>query len=101
MARRVSPKFGRELTSHGLRAFYVTVRRSHGILDVQIAYEIGHTSGGQTLAEVCVGNPLHWLVGDGPKMSFLPTGEPAWHQFWAGADKVITLPPLNPVAAVA
>lgn len=43
---RLRPNLGRKITSHGLRAFYVTIRRSHGILDSQIAYEIGHTSGG-------------------------------------------------------
>lgn len=69
---------GYKITSHGLRAYYVTVRRSHGILDSQIAWEIGHTSGGATLAEVYGGTPPHWLAGDGPKMSWLPTGKMAW-----------------------
>lgn len=73
---------GRKITSHGLRAFYVTNRRSHGIPDVQIAWEIGHTSGGQTLAAVYGGAPPHWLAGDGPKMAWLPTGQPAWEKRW-------------------
>jgi hypothetical protein len=33
------------VTSHGMRAYYVTVRRSQGIKDGQIAAEIGDKSG--------------------------------------------------------
>ena len=76
--RRLSGKMGKKLTSHGCRAFYVTVRRSHGMTDSQIAFEIGHTSGGATLAAVYGGVPPHWQT-DCPKMSWLPvTGKPAW-----------------------
>ena len=64
----------KKLISHGMRAFYVTVRRSHGMTDPQIAFEIGHTSGGATLAAVYGGVPPHWMDGDGPQMSWLPTG---------------------------
>jgi len=77
--KRIRPKLGRKITSHGFRAFYVTVRRSHGIMDSQIAWEIGHTSGGATLIEVYGGVPPHWLTGDGPQMAWLPTAvEAAW-----------------------
>ena len=70
---------GKKITSHGMRAFYVTVRRSHGIPDIQIAYEIGHTSAGKTLASVYGGVPPHWLMEDGPKLKWLPEpGKPAW-----------------------
>ena len=68
----------RKLTSHGGRAYYVTVRRSHGIPDSQIAFEIGHTSAGVTLAAVYGGVPPHWVTGEGPKMEWLPSGKPAW-----------------------
>lgn len=78
---RVCKKLGRKVTSHGFRAFYVTVRRSHGISDVQIAFEIGHTTGGTTLAAVYGGVPPHWLAGDGPKLSWLPKGRSAWEVF--------------------
>jgi len=65
--------------SHGMRAFYVTVRRSYGATDAQIAHEIGHTSGGSTLGKVYGGVPPEWLTGSGPKMSWLPVpGKPAW-----------------------
>jgi hypothetical protein len=69
--------------SHGMRGFYVTVRRSHGITDAQIAHEIGHTSGGSTLGKVYGGVPPEWLTGGGPKMSWLPTGKPAWESIKA------------------
>lgn len=42
----------RKITPHGARAWFVTVRRSHGAPDSQIALEIGHTSGGSTLSSV-------------------------------------------------
>lgn len=39
-------------TSHGLRAFYVTVRRSQGVSDAQISEELGHRSGAGLIARV-------------------------------------------------
>jgi hypothetical protein len=74
---RYRKEIGRIIILHGLRAFYVTVRRIHGIPDNQIPFEIGHTSGGKTLSEVYGGAPRHWKT-DGPKMEWLPKGEPAW-----------------------
>jgi integrase len=70
----------KKLTSHGNRAFFVTVRRSHGITDSQIAFEIGHTSAGMTLATVYGGVPPHWLNGEGPKLGWVPSEKPAWEQ---------------------
>jgi hypothetical protein len=72
------PFLSHKITSHGLRPWYVTVRRSHGIPDNQIAWEIGHTSRGQTLDEVYGGIPPHWLAGEGPKLQWMPAGAPAW-----------------------
>lgn len=45
--RRILPELlpGRSVTSHGMRAFYVTWRRASGIPVYQIAEEIGHRSG--------------------------------------------------------
>jgi hypothetical protein len=76
--RRIQPRLPRKIRGHGLRAFFVTVRRSHGVPDVQIAWEIGHTSGGKTLGDVYGGVPPHWLTGDGPRMSWAPRGARAW-----------------------
>ncbi len=74
----VSEEMEKKVTSHGMRGFYITVRRSWGLSDSQIAYEVGQTSGGQTIAKVYGGCPPHWRDGKGPKMSWLPKGEPAW-----------------------
>jgi len=78
--RRRRDTIGKKITSHAMRAFYVTVRRSNGISDIQIAYEIGHTSAGKTLASVYGGVPPHWLTDEGPKMKWMPDeGQaPAW-----------------------
>jgi hypothetical protein len=77
--RRRRQTIGKKITSHAMRAFFVTVRRSNGISDIQIAYEIGHTSAGKTLASVYGGVPPHWLTDEGPKMKWLPEGKtPAW-----------------------
>ena len=47
--------------------------------DNQIAYEIGHSSGGSTLEAVYGGVPPHWRKGEGPRMKWLPSnGKPAW-----------------------
>jgi hypothetical protein len=72
------PFLSHKIISHGLSAWYVTVRRSHGIPDNQIAWEIGHTSRGQTLDEVYGGILPHWLAGEGPKLQWMPAGAPAW-----------------------
>jgi integrase len=69
---------GHKVTSHGLRAFYVLVRRSQGATDACIAAELGHQTGGSTVERVYGGIPLNWLNGGGPNLSWLPTGKPAW-----------------------
>ena len=76
--RRLQRKGMRKLTSHGMRAFYVTVRRSQGATDALIAHEIGHQSGGATLAGTYGGVPPNWLNGGGPNMKWLPTDKRAW-----------------------
>ena len=67
------------ITPHGLRAFYVKVRRSNGIPDAQICVEIGHVGGVATMENVYGGIPPHWIKGDGPRLSFAPSKVPhAW-----------------------
>ena len=68
----------RKITSHGMRGFYVLVRRSWRIGDPQIAWEINQTGGVQTLQQSYGGIPPHWLQGKGPKLKWLPKGKPAW-----------------------
>jgi integrase len=63
---------GHKVTSHGLRAFYVLVRRSQGATDSQIAAELGHLTGGSTVEKVYGGVPLNWLNGGGPNLSWVP-----------------------------
>lgn len=63
-------------TSHGLRAFYVSVRRSEGAPDGQIAAEIGDKS--VSLIQHTYGSiPPGWQGG--AELSFLPKeAMPAW-----------------------
>ena len=77
--RRISKARLRKIKPHGNLAFYVTVRRSWGTLDSQIAVEIGHSSGGSTLENVYGGVPPNWLSDEAPKLNWLPAhGTPAW-----------------------
>jgi hypothetical protein len=82
----------KKIIPHGARAFFVTVRRSQGAPDSQIALEIGHTSGGNTLSSVYGGVPPSWLLGHGPNMSWLPAGEPAWKSIAQDNGDSVTTP---------
>jgi hypothetical protein len=62
----------RKFTSHGMRAYYVLVRRSWGIPDTQIAAEINHTGGVEALRISYGVIPPAWLEGKGPKITWLP-----------------------------
>lgn len=71
---------GKKITPHGLRAFYVLIRRSQGATDAQIAAEIGHTTGGSTIERVYGGVPESWLTGDYKPMSWVPSADKlAWN----------------------
>lgn len=63
-------------TSHGMRSFYVTVRRSQGASDAQVAAEIGDKT--VELIRKTYGDiPPNWKGR--PGLQWLPTtGEPAW-----------------------
>lgn len=76
------PHLTKKYTSHGAgRAFYVLVRRSHGISDAQIAFELNQTGGVGTLEQVYGLPPEHWKDGRSPKLSWLPSKEYfAWKQ---------------------
>lgn len=82
-------------TAHGLRSFYVTVRRGEGASDAQIALDTGQTSGGREIVKT---------YGDATplKVSWMPTkGKPAWailypsctmrQRIRAGSKKLLTL----------
>ena len=59
-------------------------------MDAQIAWEIGHSSGGATLAEVYGGIPPGWLAGKAPKFDWLPPKQQvAWSVFeWEQKVKI-------------
>jgi hypothetical protein len=76
---RIAPKLKKKLTSHGMRAFYVLVRRSQGASDEQIAWELGHQSNGACIRSTYGGVPDNWRKGGGPNLKWLPTNvKPAW-----------------------
>ncbi len=77
--RSIRKKLKRTLKSHGMRAFYVLIRRSQGASDEQIADEIGHSSNGACIKSTYGGVPDEWRTGKGPNFSWLPTTAPlAW-----------------------
>jgi integrase len=68
---------GAHRTSHGLRAYYVTVRRSQGIPDAQIADEIGDRTGAAMIVSTYGSVPPNWRGSEA--IQWLPTkGKPAW-----------------------
>lgn len=75
--RRLRKKLTKKLTSHGMRAFYVLIRRSQGASDEQIAFEIGHSSNGACIKTTYGSAPESWENGGGPNLSWLPE-VPAW-----------------------
>jgi len=76
----VLPK-GARRTSHGLRSYYVTCRRSQGIDDRQIAAEIGDKTGEAIIVSTYGALAPNWLKTDAGKLTFVPKGKPAWHVF--------------------
>jgi hypothetical protein len=62
----------RKITSHGMRAYFVLVERSNGKNDSQIAVEINHIGGLETLRTSYGVTPIEWLEGKGPKLTWLP-----------------------------
>lgn len=68
----------RKYISHGGRAYYVLVRRSWGIQDTQIAFELHQIGGVKTLVESYGMAPPAWLEGKGPKYPWIPEEGPAW-----------------------
>lgn len=67
---------GRKITAHGLRAYCVTVWRSRGETNEQVASRIGDRT--SSLIETTYGAlPVSWAGGE--PLTWLPTkGEPAW-----------------------
>ena len=74
-----------KLTSHGMRAFYVLIRRSQGASDEQIAPEIGHTSNGLCIKKTYGSAPDSWRNGGAPNLSWLPVDPKNYA--WAELEK--------------
>jgi integrase len=71
---------GHLVTSHGLRSFFVTVRRSQGIPDAQIAAEIGDKSGASIIVSTYGAIPPNW--SGAAQIDWMPAeGKPAWTCF--------------------
>lgn len=77
--KRIGPLVSKaKRTAHGLRAYFVTVRRSQGISDAQVAAEIGDATGAAIIASTYGAVPPNWRGG--AELSFMPKdGKPAWH----------------------
>lgn len=82
---------GRHLTSHGLRSYYVTVRRSQSISDAQIAAEIGDKSGAAIIVSTYGSIPPNWRGEKEITWLPAPPTPPAWECF-AIPDNSIPLP---------
>lgn len=77
---RLAPKIageGQARTSHGLRAYYVTARRSQRIPDAQIAAEIGDKTGAAIIASTYGGLPEIFQSKDAKPLGWAAQ-EPAW-----------------------
>lgn len=76
---RITPE-GVSRTSHGLRAYYVTARRSEMVDDRIIADEIGDKSGAAIIVSTYGSVPPNWRDTTAGKVGWLPTDGsiPAW-----------------------
>ena len=82
-------RIARKITSHGLRALYVLVRRSNGIPDEQIAAELHQVGGIKTLQESYGQIPRFWLDGRGPRFTWTPAVL-AWQNLGVKSATVIS-----------
>lgn len=77
------------IVPHGMRAYYVRVRRSQGITDREIGSDLGHT-GGEKLITTTYGSPVQ-VFGTGA-LDWLPaTGAPAWSTLNPDRGNVVQL----------
>lgn len=89
---------GRQITSHGLRSYYVTVRRSQGVLDSQIAAEIGDRTGAPIVVSTYGAIPPNWQGREG--IGWMPEkSPPAWALFGLHTVRHTNKRRLRPVAA--
>jgi integrase len=75
-----------KVVPHGMRAYYVRVRRSQGVPDSTIGDELGHTGGAKLIVQV-YGSPAQ-VFGLGT-LDWLPSaGAPAWQNLNAVGQSV-------------
>lgn len=79
----------RRFTPHSLRAFYVTVRRSQGISDGQIAAEIGDRTGAPMIVQSYGGIPPNWRGRKEPLT--LAPNSPAWAKWLPKEPSVLKM----------
>lgn len=74
---------------HGMRAYYVAVRRAEGILDAQIGAELGQ-SGGERLVRSTYGDPTG-ILGD-HRLDWMPAGTPpCWSVLDAETTNIVPM----------
>ena len=78
--RKLKKNIGKKITSHGMRTFYVLIRRSQNVSDDQIALELGQRSGGGLIATVYGDVPENWRNGGGPNLTWMPK-KPVWSSY--------------------
>jgi integrase len=74
-------KIKNHITSHGMRSYYATARRSELVEDAVIAAEMGDSSGAMIIVHTYGGLPPNWQQTNAGKISWLPKGKPAWSIF--------------------
>jgi integrase len=75
--RQATDPTARKYTSHAARAWYVLVRRSQQVPDLQIAWELGDKSGAAIIVQTYGGIPANFLDESTPPLQFADDN-PAW-----------------------
>lgn len=86
---RAAKKLGvGKYTSHGMRGYYATARRSEFVPDAVIAAEMGDSSGAMIVVHNYGDLPPNWKDTKAGKVTWLPAkGGPAWKGLHFGAEK--------------
>lgn len=80
---------GRRITSHGMRAFYVTWQRTSGTPMLQIADDLGHVSGSGLIFTTYGRRPQPWATA--ACTPFPKTVTPVWEPWLKQDEKIVNL----------